>query len=232
MTAGSHDPQLLGAYALGALDAAEAAALEAHLAGCEPCRVELRELLAVRDALGELPPEAFLEGPPPAGSQALLRATVRRAGSERAVARRRRTLRLALAAVLAGVVLAGVGGVVGRVLAPAEPPGSEVSRLASGTVVAAGEDPGTGAAATVTLVPESAGLRLESFITGIPEGEECEVVVRTRDGRAEVAATWTVSAESAAGGSRPGGSVDVAPQDVESVVVRNAAATEFVTVTF
>ncbi|WP_306369624.1 zf-HC2 domain-containing protein [Nocardiopsis sp. CC223A] len=231
MTSGTHDPQLLGAYVLGALDAEEAVALEAHLAGCEPCRAELRELAAVRDALGEPPPEAFLDGPPPAGSQALLRATVRRAGAERAVRRRRRTLRLALAAVLAGVVLAGAGGVAGRFLSPAAPQ-AEVTRLASGTVIAVQEDPGTGAAATVSLVPESAGLRLESFITGIPEGEECEVVVLTADGRVEVAAVWTVSAEAAAQGSRPGGVADVAPQDVASVVVRNTADTEFVTIDF
>ncbi|WP_304455496.1 zf-HC2 domain-containing protein [Nocardiopsis sp. YSL2] len=232
MTSGTHDPELLGAYTLGALDAHEEAAVEAHLAGCEQCRAELRELDAVRGVLGELPPEAFLDGPPPEGVQAPLRATIQRAGAERAVQRRRRALRLALAAVLAGVVLAGIGVVTGRVLAPAAPPQAEVTRLASGTVVAAQEDPDTGASATVRLEPESTGLRLESFITGIPEGEECEVVVVTADGRAEVAAAWTVSAESASAGSRPGGFADVAPQDVASVVVRNTADTEFVTIVF
>ncbi|GAB2503607.1 zf-HC2 domain-containing protein [Nocardiopsis aegyptia] len=230
MTPGTHDPELLGAYALGALDAHEAAALEAHLAGCEPCRTELRELDAVRDTLGELPPEAFLDGPPPEGARAPLHATIRQAGAERTVQRRRRALRLALAAVLAGVVLAGAGVITGRVLAPAEPQQSEVTHLASGTVIAAQEDPDTGANATVRLEPESSGLRLESLITGIPEGEECEVVVLTADGRVEVAATWTVSAEAADAGSRPGGFVDVDPQDVASVVVRNAADTEFVTI--
>lgn len=230
MTPGTHDPELLGAYTLGALDAHEAAAVEAHLAGCEPCRAELRELGAVRDTLGELPPEAFIDGPPPEGAQAPLRATIRRAGAERAGQRRRRALRMALAAVLAGVVLAGIGAVVGRALAPAEPERSEVTHLASGTVIATQEDPDTGASATVRLEPESTGLRLESFITGVPEGEECELVLLTEDGRAEVAATWTVSAETAAAGSRPGGFADIDPSEVASVVVRNAADTEFVTV--
>jgi hypothetical protein len=107
-----------------------------------------------------------------------------------------------------------------------------VAQLAAGTVVAAQEDPGTGASATVQLAPEGTGLQLESFVTGIPEGEECELVVITEDGRTEVAAAWTVSAEAAAAGSRPGGFADVDPRDVVSVVVRNTAETEFVTVTF
>lgn len=232
MTSGTHDPQLLGAYALGALHPEEAAALEAHLAGCEPCRAELHELNTVRDTLGELPPEALLEGPPPEGSESLLHATIQRAGAERTVVRRRRALRLALAAVLAGVVLAGIGGVAGRVMAPTEPQQGEVSQLASGTVVAAHEDTDTGASATVRLEPDAMGLRLESFITGIPEGEECELVILTTDGRVEIAASWTVSAEAAAEGSNPSGFADVSPQDVASVIVRNAADTEFVTITF
>ncbi|GAB3722172.1 anti-sigma factor family protein [Nocardiopsis oceani] len=232
MTSGAHDPELLGAYALGTLNAQEAAVLEAHLAGCEPCRAELRELNSVRDTLGELPPEALLDGPPPEGSASLVHATVEQAGAERGVQRRRRALRLTLAAVLAGVVLVGVGGLAGQVLAPAEPQEGEVTQLAAGTVVAAQEDPDTGASATVRLEPEDSGLRLDSFITGIPEGEECEVVVLTEDGRAEIAATWTVTAEAAAEGSRPDGFAGVVPQDVASVVVRNTADTEFVTLTF
>ncbi|GAA1107029.1 anti-sigma factor family protein [Nocardiopsis metallicus] len=231
MAAGNHDPKPLGAYALGTLNAEEAASLAAHLAGCEPCRAELRELNAVRDTLGELPPEALLDGPPPEGGAALLRATVERAGTERAVGRRRRALRLALAAVLAGAVLAGVGGVVGRASAPA-PEQGEVTQLAAGTVIAAQENPDTGASATMRLEPEGAGLRLQSFITGIPEGEECELVILTEDGRTEVAAVWTVSAEAEAEGSRPGGFADIDPRDVASVVVRNTADTEFVSITF
>lgn len=56
----SHDV-LLGAYSMGVLDRAEAAAVEEHLAGCAYCRREFAELNATRDRLAEVPPEAFLE---------------------------------------------------------------------------------------------------------------------------------------------------------------------------
>jgi hypothetical protein len=110
--------------------------------------------------------------------------------------------------------------------------GADQAQLAAGTVIAAQANPDTGASATVRLEPEGAGLQLQSFITGIPEGEECELVILTDDGRTEVAAVWTVSAEAEAEGSRPGGFADIDPRDVASVVVRNTADTEFVTVTF
>ena len=52
--AGSHrwSRALLGAYALGAVDQAEARRLEAHLEGCAACR---RELAQLREAAGMLP---------------------------------------------------------------------------------------------------------------------------------------------------------------------------------
>jgi anti-sigma factor RsiW len=43
---------LLGAYALGAVDQAERADLDAHLADCRSCR---RELAQLREAAGMLP---------------------------------------------------------------------------------------------------------------------------------------------------------------------------------
>jgi hypothetical protein len=45
---------LLGAYALGALDAEESAAVRAHLATCDECQVELATLWAAVDALPEI----------------------------------------------------------------------------------------------------------------------------------------------------------------------------------
>ena len=58
------ETEQLGAYALGALDEHEAAEMAAHIEGCPTCRRELAELESVRDLLGELPPEAMLDGPP------------------------------------------------------------------------------------------------------------------------------------------------------------------------
>ena len=56
---------LSGAYALGALDAAEAAEFEEHLRGCDPCRAEVCEFREVAARLGESsserPPAALRE---------------------------------------------------------------------------------------------------------------------------------------------------------------------------
>jgi pyridoxine 5'-phosphate synthase PdxJ len=43
MMSGTHDPQLLGAYVLGTLNAEEVAAVEAHLGGADGITVHLRE---------------------------------------------------------------------------------------------------------------------------------------------------------------------------------------------
>src|SRR6185312_3380794 len=59
-----HDPGELGALALGLLEPARARAVEEHLATCAACRRDLEDLTAVTDLLGEVPPEAMLEGPP------------------------------------------------------------------------------------------------------------------------------------------------------------------------
>ncbi|MEZ5201053.1 MAG: zf-HC2 domain-containing protein [Micropruina glycogenica] len=66
MTDESHD--LIGAYALDALDAAERAAFEQHLAECEACQVEL---IGLRETLDDLADDTAVE-PPPALRDAVL----------------------------------------------------------------------------------------------------------------------------------------------------------------
>ena len=68
-----HDPDELSAYALGMLDAGNAALVEAHLRECAGCRADLAELREVIDALDRLPVETFVHEPPD-GDQALRRA--------------------------------------------------------------------------------------------------------------------------------------------------------------
>ncbi len=60
-----HDRSQLGAYALGALEPDEVRQIDAHLATCAECSAEVAELEEMKEFLGEVPPEAFLEGPPP-----------------------------------------------------------------------------------------------------------------------------------------------------------------------
>ncbi len=108
-----HERTQLGAYALGALEPHEARELDEHLATCPECRAELAELEEMKQFLGEVPPEAFLDGPPEDGDL-LLQRTLREV-RETTPVRKKRTPWLLLAAAV--VVVAGAlgGGVlIGR----------------------------------------------------------------------------------------------------------------------
>ena len=115
-----HDRTQLGAYALGALEPAEIQDVDEHLATCAECRTELAELEEMKDYLGEVPPEAFLEGPPE-GGDLLLQRTLREVReltpepvqAPAPVKRRSRWLLVAAALVLVAGAL-GAGVALGR----------------------------------------------------------------------------------------------------------------------
>jgi anti-sigma-K factor RskA len=95
----------LGGYVLGALEPAERADFEEHLAGCERCQAEVAELRGLPELLEQAAPP--VEVPPWLRERTF--AAVERAAAQQ---RRRRRLRLTLTAVAACLVLvvAFVGG--------------------------------------------------------------------------------------------------------------------------
>ncbi len=101
----------ISAHADGELAPDRLTALDAHLAGCERCRTELDDLLAVRDALRELPqvaaPRSFALTPAMAERE---RAPVTSRTTPSFVAMR--VAGAGFAAVLAVVVMLDVGGIV------------------------------------------------------------------------------------------------------------------------
>ena len=185
-----HETELLGAYVLGVLDRDEQAAVQTHLDGCAPCRREVDDLRQMEAALGEIPPEAFLEGPPPDGDLLLQRTLreVRRSG--RREARRIRVFVIA-AAVVAVVVALGAGAVIGRGTAPAtqaakasSPPGA---RTGSATNTA------TGVSMNATVRAAAGWVRVSATVTGVAAGEQCRLFVVARDGSREPAGSWLAS---------------------------------------
>ncbi|HKS47627.1 MAG TPA: zf-HC2 domain-containing protein, partial [Amycolatopsis sp.] len=84
-----HDTRSLGAYVLSALDQQEMLAMERHLASCAQCRAEVAQLRAAHSALGGLPQEAWLDGPPE-GGDLLLQRTLRSIRQERQARTRNR----------------------------------------------------------------------------------------------------------------------------------------------
>ena len=215
----------LGAYALGALDPGEAADFERrHLQTCAQCRFDLNELVALRDSLDEVPPEAFLDGPPE-GGDLLLQKTLRRVRDEEerfAPARSGRTSsRRGLALVAAAVlVVAALGGgiLVGRQTAPdngggVAAPGPETP----GTKTVEGRDPTTGVQLTASVIPAQGWVKTEVNVKGVKAGEKCLLQVVTKEGQAVTAGSWQVSEKWENQGFQLDGSALVAPDDVKSV---------------
>jgi anti-sigma factor RsiW len=180
-----HETELLGAYVLGVLDRGEQAAVQAHLDACASCRRELGDLRDMEAALGEIPPEAFLDGPPPDGDL-LLRKTLEEV---RVRSRRRfwrnRTL-VAAAALLVAAVALGAGTLIGRGTAPpaAVAPPTAAARTGSAT------DAETGVAMSATVRPAVGWVRVSATVTGVPAGEQCRLFVVGRDGSREAAGSW------------------------------------------
>jgi anti-sigma-K factor RskA len=187
----SHDPgrpegheayrEDLAAYALGALDEREAAELEAHLAECEACRIELRWLEPAVDLL----PRSVEQLEPPADLRNRLMATVRAeardaspAGTEAGVRRRRpwRTMiwRPATAGAATGLLVAG--GVAGYLVH--QPSDS------SSVVAARGVSSAPGSPAGMLERSDGSAILTMSNLPALPADDVYEVWVE-RDGALE-----------------------------------------------
>lgn len=238
---GRHDSEQLTAYVLGVLGEQEVRAVDEHIASCDPCRDELAELREMEQALGEVPPEAFVDGPPE-GGHLLLQRTLRRARAERAGRDRRRYAAIgAVAAAAAGVVLYG-GVLIGQSGAPGAvvslPTASASTASAStapgstapvGVRVVSATDPGTKAGLTVRVTPAARWVRVNASVTGVPAGQRCRLVVVAKDGSREIAGSWVAGEED--GHGKPAGldgSAAVAPGDVASVLVENTDGKQYV----
>lgn len=223
MSAVEQEHTQLGAYVLGALDPAEAVEFERHLATCAQCRFELKDFGALREALDEVPPEAFLDGPPE-GGDLLLQRTLRRIRAEEEQAApaesaaapsrgsSRRGLAIAAAAVVAAVALGG-GVFIGRQTAPE--PAQQVA--VPGTRDVAATNAATGASLTASVIPAAGWVKVHVAVKGIPAGEKCKLVVTDKTGAKWDAGSWLVSEKWSTQGFGLDGSVLVAPADVASV---------------
>ncbi|MDH6541347.1 anti-sigma factor family protein [Streptomyces lavendulae] len=234
-----HEEELLGPYVLGVLDEDDVRRVEEHVGDCVRCREEVAALREMEEVLGEVPEEAFLEGPPQ-GGDLLLQRTLRQVRGERAASARRRVglAGLAVAASLAAVFWAGtqLGGdrePVGALPAPPSPTVSAVPPApVPGTRVASATDRGTGARMNVQVTPAAKWVRVHAAVTGIPAGERCRLVVVAKDGTRSTAGGWVVgTAEHGEGkGASLDGSAAVDPANVREVLVENESGRTFVSV--
>jgi anti-sigma factor RsiW len=226
-----HQTELLGAYVLGVLEPAERDTVQNHLDGCEHCRVEVDDLREMETALGELPPEALIEGPPENG-ELLLQRTLREVRTVHDRDHRRRRAVWAAAATVAALAVLAAGTLLGRATAPDTPIAAPAppTPTAAGTRTATATDPATGAVMTVQLEPAAGWVRVHARVAGVAAGRQCRLYVVARDGTRREAGSWLVSEKAATEGSRVDGSALVSPADVASVQVETFAGQPLVTV--
>jgi Putative zinc-finger len=197
----------LGVYVLGAIDPAERAQVDAHLAGCRDCRDELAGLPALLSRVGAEEAFALAEGDgPPAGVATVvggrsadadeqppreLLATVIDLTSAR---RRRRRVREALIGVAAALIIAAgvVGGLrLGSSPAPASEASAQFPGPASGPWhTETGQSQGM--TATVQYREMGWGSQLAASVTGIPIGTPCKLYVIGSGGARTLAGSWVV----------------------------------------
>ncbi len=168
----------IGAYLLGAASPADRMRIQAHLHDCPHCQRDLIELSSLPGLLWRVTPS---DVPDPAADDVTTASPAKRGiwGSNR---RRRQWLLAAAAALIVA------GGTTGGLLATSNPSKS--------TAVISGTDPATGLQATVRMHPESWGTEVDLQLGDLPRNAWCQLVVHTRDGKQEVAGSWSAPAQS------------------------------------
>jgi anti-sigma factor RsiW len=230
-----HETEQLGAYVLGVLDQREQDAVRKHLDGCEDCRQEVGDLQEMEAALGEIPPEMLIDGPPVDGDL-LLQRSLREVRSERSRRDRARHTIWAAAAAVAAIAVFGGGTLIGRATAPSAPvaqgPVGPTPGATSSAVVrnASATNAGTGASMTVAVQNAAGWVRVHAAVTGVDAGEQCRLVVVSRTGQRREAGSWVVSEAAESAGTTVDGAALVAPDDVSSVLLETFAGQPLVNV--
>jgi Putative zinc-finger len=182
----------LGVYVLGAIDPAERALVDAHLATCRDCRDELAGLASLPALLARVTPAELdrieADGGRPADEEppAQLIGTV----LDLAAARRRRS-RWRYAAAAAAVV-AVVAGVFGGLASSSPPAPASVAFDPGGGAwtEAATSSAATGTKATIYFASEDWGTAFAAKVDGIAEGTTCQMWVTYTDGTRAYVTAW------------------------------------------
>ncbi|MCP2343658.1 zf-HC2 domain-containing protein [Actinomadura rupiterrae] len=187
----------LGVYVLGAIDPAERARVDEHLARCPACRDELAALAGLPALLGRVDTGQIDEVADPAPG--VLDGLLAKAAEEsrRPWFRRRPAVGWTpLAAAAAVLMVFGLllGGVVGHQVAgtpQARPSPTSTSTEEPGEKLT-GTNPSNHVTASVVVRRESWGTYSEITITGVPKGSRCRWYLVTKAGKREMLGSWSV----------------------------------------
>jgi anti-sigma factor RsiW len=186
--------QALGVYVLGAIDPAERAQVDEHLATCLECREELASLAGLPAMLRKVPVAeaerlaAAEQDPQLAGvpSEEMLPSLISRTANVRRIHRWRT---LAAAAAVAIVALGG-GAAVASALQPSASPSGPGQINTTAWHRSTGTGPVAGAHLTVRYRHQLWGTQMEVNVTGLQPGSVCEFRVVDASGRPEVVGSW------------------------------------------
>jgi Putative zinc-finger len=192
----------LGVYVLGAIDPAERAQVDEHLATCADCREELASLAGLPALLRRVPTAeaerlAVADQADPADPAAaepsadeMLPSLLARTAQTRRV---RRWRELAAAAAVAVLAL-GAGAAGATALASgSSPSGTHAQAAAKHTWhTVSGVDSVTGAILTVKYASMPWGTTMTAHVSGIPAGTVCQFVVTDNHGHHFVVGGWRV----------------------------------------
>jgi anti-sigma factor RsiW len=189
----------LSPYLLGLLAPAERARLERHLSYCSACRRQIADMAPLAGVLRHTPfgpdvsstPVALAEEDANEGHKEDPEENAEEDAEEDADAsrrsrsrtRRRRVLLPLCWALAASAAAAAIG------LGVTTSPGSSAPP-ATGTTLSA-TSPTTGVAASALLQPEPTGTVVVLRLSALPHALTCRLLVHGRDGRTEIAASWS-----------------------------------------
>src|SRR5580700_5824157 len=182
--------QALGVYVLGAIDPAERAQVDEHLATCQECREELASMAGLPAMLRKVPIveaerlAAAEQDPELAGvpSAEMLTSLIARTSNVRRIHRWRS---VAAAAAVAIVALGG-GVAVANALQPSAAP----SQSTVAWQQTSGSGPVAGAHLTVRYRNEPWGTRMLVNVTGLQPGSVCQLRVMDATGGTSVVGSW------------------------------------------
>ncbi|MDX2624254.1 zf-HC2 domain-containing protein, partial [Streptomyces sp. WI03-5b] len=196
-----------GAYVLGILDEAEAAAFETHLAGCASCAAHLDEFAGMEPVLAMLaespaavPGARPVPHVPERPAPRVLDGLVDEVARKRSQRRRRTRYLVAAAAVLV------IGGPVAVVTATAGEDSRPRAEAADPHPTSPAEDaflhhmpekkratdPVTRVEATVGMEPKAWGTHTVLRLENVKGPQKCSLVAVSRNGEEEVVTSWSV----------------------------------------
>jgi anti-sigma factor RsiW len=179
----------LGVYLLGAIEPAQRALVDRHLAPCRSCRAELSTLAGLPSLLRRVPADMIPQLLADDTVQVMPGRPLTALLTRMTTIRRRKRLLAVAAAVLTGIAAASAVQVLHE--ATARPP---VAVAPARAVSVQAANPVTGTWAAVRYAARPWGTELEVTVTGVPAGTRCQLLVTGPLGQTVNAGGWDFTA--------------------------------------